>query len=270
MNFSVLMSVYAKDHPAWVAQAFDSLLTNSVLPQEIVVVVDGPIPSVLQETLSQYSQKYPIIRLYPLGKNSGLGAALAHGIQKCSQEWVARMDADDVALPDRFEKQLAFLQTHPDTAVVGGQIQEVDSETLQPVAVRTVPQTNAEIKHFLRMRCPFNHMTVMFKKSAVLESGNYQPFHLMEDYYLWARMAAKGYLMANVPDIVLNARVDAAMYGRRGGWKYFKSNFAMSQKLRELGLISWPTQLYSGLVRFCVQVLMPNSVRSLFYRKALR
>lgn len=270
MNFSVLMSVYAKDHPAWVAQAFDSLLTNSVLPQEIVVVVDGPIPSVLQETLSQYSQKYPIIRLYPLEKNGGLGAALAHGIQKCSQEWVARMDADDVALPDRFEKQLAFLQTHPDTAVVGGQIQEVDSETLQPVAVRTVPQTNAEIKHFLRMRCPFNHMTVMFKKSAVLESGNYQPFHLMEDYYLWARMAAKGYLMANVPDIVLNARVDAAMYGRRGGWKYFKSNFAMSQKLRELGLISWPTQLYSGLVRFCVQVLMPNSVRSLFYRKALR
>ena len=96
------------------------------------------------------------------------------------------------------------------------------------------------------------------------------PFHLVEDYYLWARLAAKNYEMANLPDIVLNARVDSAMYGRRGGWKYFKSNFAMSKKLRELGLVSFPIHAFNTGVRFCVQVLMPNGLRSIFYKKALR
>ena len=141
---------------------------------------------------------------------------------------------------------------------------------MQPVAVRSVPTTDSEIKTYLRMRCPFNHMTVMFKKSVVLAAGNYISFHLMEDYYLWARLAANGYKMANLPDIVLNARVDAALYGRRGGWKYFKSNFAMSEKLRELNLISLRVHAFNACTRFCVQVLMPNSVRSYFYRKALR
>ena len=180
------------------------------------------------------------------------------------------MDADDISHPDRFAKQMAYFSAHPDIAVLGGQIQEIDGETLQPVAIRSVPTTDAAIKRYLKTRCPFNHMTVMFKKSAVLAVGNYTPFHLMEDYYLWARLAANGYQMANLPDIVLNARVDAALYGRRGGWKYFKSNYAMSEKLRELGIISLPTHFFNTAIRFGVQILMPNSVRSYFYRKALR
>jgi len=268
--FSVLMSVYAKDRPAWVRQALDSVLSNTAKPAEVVIVIDGPIPADLQAVLDEFSSKFQQIQLYPLEKNGGLGPALAYGIEQCSNELVARMDADDISLSDRFEKQLAYFASHPKTAVLGGQIQEIDGESLAPVAIRTVPQTDAEIKRFLKTRCPFNHMTVMFKKSAVLAVGNYTLFHLMEDYYLWARMVAKGYKMTNLPDIVLNARVDTAMYGRRGGWKYFKSNLAMSQKLRELNLISWPVHTFNALVRFCVQVLMPNTVRSYFYRKALR
>lgn len=268
--FSVLMSVYAKDRPAWVRQALDSVLSNTVKPAEIVAVVDGPIPADLQAVLDAFSAQYPQLKLCPLAKNGGLGPALAYGLQQCSHELVARMDADDISLPDRFEKQLTFFNQHPDTVICGGQIQEVDGETLQPVAIRSVPTTDREIKTYLRTRCPFNHMTVMFKRSTILAAGSYTPFHLMEDYYLWARLAAKGVKMANLPDIVLNARVDAALYGRRGGWKYFKSNLSMSGKLRELGLISWPTYAFNAAVRFCVQVLMPNSVRSYFYRKALR
>ncbi len=268
--FSVLMSVYAKDRPAWVREALDSVLSNTVRPAEVLIVIDGPIPTGLQIVLTEFSEKYPQVKLCPLAKNGGLGAALAYGLQQCSHELVARMDADDISLPERFEKQLSYFATHPDTAVLGGQIQEIDGESLAPIAIRTVPQTDQEIKQFLRMRCPFNHMTVMYKKSAILAAGNYKPFHLMEDYYLWARMAAKGYKMANLPDIVLNARVDSAMYGRRGGWKYFKSNLAMSEKLCELKLIPLTTHAFNALVRFCVQVLMPNNVRSYFYRKALR
>ena len=268
--FSVLMSVYAKDRPTWVRQALNSVLSNTVKPNEVVVVIDGPIPAGLQTVLTEFSEKYPQIKLCPLAKNGGLGAALAYGLQQCAHELVARMDADDISLPDRFEKQLAYFAIHPDTAVLGGQIQEIDGESLAPVAIRTVPQTDPEIKQFLRMRCPFNHVTVMYQKSAVLAAGNYQPFYFVEDYYLWARMAAKGYKMANLPDLLVNVRVDVAMYGRRGGWKYFKSNLAMSGKLCELKLIPLTTHAFNACMRFCVQVLMPNNVRSYFYRKALR
>ncbi len=269
-KFSVLMSVYAKDRPAWVCRALDSIFLNTVKPSEVITVIDGPIPVGLRAILNEFSHRYPQIKLCPLAKNGGLGPALAYGLQQCSHELVARMDADDISLPDRFEKQLAYFKAHPNTAVLGGQIQEVDGETLQPVAVRMVSTTDAQIKQYLKTRSPFNHVSVMFKKSAVLAVGNYTPFYFVEDYYLWARLAANGYQMANLSDTLLNVRVDSAMYGRRGGWKYFKSNLAMSEKLHELNLISLPMHAFNTCIRFCVQVLMPNSVRSYFYRKALR
>ena len=268
--FSVLMSVYAKDRPAWVAQALDSVLNNTAKPAEVVVVIDGPITEELQKILSAYTQKFPSVKLFPLSQNGGLGAALAYGLTQCANELVARMDADDISLPDRFEKQLSYFEKHPETDVLGGYIQEVDGETLAPVAVRQVPQTDNRIKQFIKTRSPFNHVSVMFKKSAVLAAGNYQPFHFIEDYYLWARLAARNAVLANLSDILLNVRVDAAMYGRRGGWKYFKSNLAISRKLCELGLITLPTHIFNMAVRFCVQVLMPNRVRSWFYRRVLR
>lgn len=268
--FSVLLSVYAKDNPVWVAQALDSVLNNTVRPTEVAVAVDGPIPEELHTVLEEYAQKYPQIKLVPLERNSGLGMALQKGLEQCSYELVARMDADDISLPDRFEKQLTRFAQEPDLAVLGGTIEEIDAESLQPVAIRRVPGTDAECKKFLKMRCPFNHMTVMFKKSLILQAGSYQPFHLMEDYYLWARCAAKGYHLGNLADIVLKARVNAAMYGRRGGWKYFKSNFALAGQLRQLGIIGWGTYIFNVCVRFCVQVLMPNSLREMFYKKTLR
>ena len=267
LEFSVLMSVYQKDNPVWLKEALDSVFAQTVKPNEVVVVCDGPLTKELEDVLAQYSSR---IILHRLAKNSGLGEALRQGVEKCTFPLIARMDADDISLSNRFEKQLAYFKKHPNIAVLGGFIQEIDGKDLNSVAIREVPCTNAEIKKFIKTRSPFNHMTVMYKKSAVLDVGNYQPFHLMEDYYLWARMCANGFEMANLPDILLNARVDAAMYGRRGGLKYFKSNYAMSKKLRELGLISLPTFLFNTAVRFCVQVLMPNRVRGYFYKKVLR
>lgn len=266
-KFSVLMSVYKGDNPVWLKEALESVFAQTVKPNEVVIVCDGPLTKELEDVLAQYSSK---IILHRLVKNSGLGEALRQGIEKCSYPLIARMDSDDISLPDRFEKQLLYFEKYPDIAVLSGWIQEIDGDSLQPIAIRKVPCTDLDIKKFIRTRSPFNHMTVMYKKSAILDVGNYQPFHLMEDYYLWARMSAKGYEMANLPAILLNARINSAMYGRRGGLKYFKSNYAMSKKLCELGLISLPTHLFNMAVRFCVQVLMPNSVRGYFYRKALR
>ena len=266
-KFSVLMSVYKGDKPAWLRQALESIFDQTVKSNEIVIVCDGPLTKELEAVLADYKDK---LVLHRLAKNCGLGEALRQGVVKCSNELIARMDSDDISLPDRFEKQLAYFKEHPNIAILSGFIKEIDGKTLKKVSVREVPLTDKEIKKRIKTRSPFNHMTVMYKKSAVLEAGNYQPFHLMEDYYLWARMAAKGYEMANLPDILLNARVDAAMYGRRGGLKYFKSNYAISKKLHELGLISLPTHLFNTCVRLCVQVLMPNSMRGYFYRNFLR
>ena len=269
-DFSVLMSVYAKDKPAWVSQALDSVLANTAKPKEIITVIDGPVPSDLQKVLTDFSSKHPQIKLFPLAKNGGLGPALAYGLQKCSCELIARMDADDIALPDRFEKQLTYFEKHPNTAVLGGQIQEIDGETLTPVAIRKVPLTNKEIRQYIKMRSPFNHMTVMFKKSAVLAAGSYGNYYFMQDYFLWAHMAAKGFEMANLPDILVNARVNDALYKRRGGWNYFQRSRAISNKLLELGLISYPRHLLNLGIRFGVQVLIPTKLRGYFYKKALR
>lgn len=268
--FSVLMSVYAKDNPAWVAQALDSVLNNTVAPAEIVVVQDGPVPTALQQVLAQYAKRHGSIKLFPLEQNSGLGMALQKGLEWCSHELVARMDADDISLPDRFEKQLERFAHEPDLAVLGGAMEEIDCQTLCSIAVRHVPQTDQQCKQFLKTRSPFNHVTVMFQKRLILQAGNYQPFHLMEDYYLWARCAACHLKMANLSDILVKVRVNSAMYGRRGGWKYFKSNAELSGCLRRLGLISWGMYFFNLGVRFCVQVLMPNTFRAMFYKKALR
>ena len=268
--FSVLMSVYAKDRPAWIAQALDSVLTNTVPPTEVVVAVDGPVGEGISNVLKQYQKQFLQIKNVPLAQNEGLGSALRHGLDACTCELVARMDADDISLPNRFEKQLTRFMQDPDLTLLGGAIEEVEAETLHPVAVRRVPEKDRTIKQYLKSRCPFNHMTVMFKRSCILDAGSYEPFYLMEDYYLWARCASKGYKMGNLQDIVLHARVNADMYGRRGGYKYFKSNAALSGKLCELGLISYSRHWFNLAVRFCVQVLMPNSVRAMFYKKALR
>ena len=261
------MSVYGKDNPAWFRQALQSVLNQSVAPAEVVLAADGPLTEELEAVITEFKDKLKVVRLE---KNMGLGAALNAGLKECSYPLVARMDSDDISLPDRFEKQIKAFEADKDLSVLGGAIREVDSESQEEISFRRLPQSDAELKIFLKTRCPFNHVTVMFRKQSVLECGGYIPLHLMEDYYTWARMAAKGCRFANLADILVNVRTDKNLYARRGGWKYFNSNKAIADKMLSLGLISLPVYLFNLSVRFCVQVLMPNSVRSIFYKKALR
>ncbi|MGN1058435.1 MAG: glycosyltransferase [Candidatus Avelusimicrobium sp.] len=266
-KFSVLMSVYGKDNPAWFRQALQSVLNQSVAPAEVILAADGPLTEELEAVITEFKDNLKVVRLE---KNMGLGAALNAGLKECSYPLVARMDSDDISLPDRFEKQIQAFEADKDLSVLGGAIREVDSESQEEISFRRLPQSNTELKNFLKTRCPFNHMTVMFRKQSVLECGGYIPLHLMEDYYLWARMAAKGCRFANLADILVNARTDKNLYSRRGGWKYFKSNAALQNELLKFKLISFFRYIFNISVRFCVQVLMPNSVRSIFYKKALR
>ena len=268
-KFSVLLNIYAKDKPAWIKQALDSVLSNTVRPSEVVVMVDGPVGEEIQSVLDQAAQDSTVrVLAYPV--NIGRGAALGYAVPKCSHNLIALMDADDISRKNRFEKQLAAFAANPDLSVCGGQIQEVNADTLAPLAQRKVPLTHPDIKRYLKTRMPFNNVTVMFKKSAVLEAGNYQAFGMVEDYYMWARVMAQGKIAQNIPDVLADVRVGKEMYNRRSGWNYFLMNKILFDEMRKLGLLSFKDYYYTLFVRFVVQVLMPNWLRGLFYKNALR
>ena len=232
-------------------------------------MVDGPVGKEIQDVLNEVSQD-KTVRVLSHPVNIGRGAALGYAVPKCNYDLIALMDADDVSRKDRFEKELALFQADHELAVVGGQVQEVDANTFAPRTNRKVPLTHTEIRQYLKTRMPFNNPTIMFKKAAVLDSGNFKAFGLVEDYYMWARVIAKGYKTANIPDVVVDMRVDPALFGRRGGWNYFHMNKLVFDEMRKLKLLSFKDYYYTLSVRFVVQVLMPNWLRSMFYKKALR
>lgn len=267
---SVLMSVYMKDNPKYVKAALDSIIAQTLKPSEIILMIDGPVSDELKEVIILFSKKHTFIKPQWQDKNSGLGNVLQKGLLICKNELIARMDADDVAMPERFEKQIRFLTENPDIAVVGGQISEfIDSEK-NIIGYRKVPLEPVDCKKYYQDRDPLNHMTVMFRKSAVLDVGNYQPWLLDEDTYLWGRLLKGGYKLANLPDILVNVRVGRDMYARRGGWKYFKSDSKILKWKLENGLSSKKRYLYNYTIRFIVQVLMPNTVRGWVFKYLLR
>ncbi len=271
MTFSVLMSVYRNDSPEFFRQAVESVtVRQSLPPSELVLVVDGPVPASLEREIRKSVKDIPYIRPVWLEKNGGLGNALRVGMENTSHEIVARMDSDDIAVPDRFERQLRFLEENPNCSMVGGQIEEFIGQQNNVVGRRIVPESNAEIHNWIKSRCPFNHMTVMMRREKVLAVGNYQDWHFNEDYWLWIRMAEAGCRFANLPGTLVNVRVGEEMYARRGGWKYFKSEKGLQDYMLRRKMIALPRYLFNVAVRFGVQVAMPNSLRGFIFRKLFR
>lgn len=270
-DFSVLISVYRNDNPDYFTKAIYSISSlQTIQPKEIVLVVDGPVTPSLDESIKSIEHEIKSIKVLRLKENVGLGIALQQGLLYTSNEIVARMDSDDIAVPDRFEKQLEYLNANPDVAIVGGQIDEFIDDTENIVGRREVPCSSDEINAYIISRCPFNHMTVMFRKSSVLACGNYRPWHYNEDYYLWIRMALAGLKFANLPSTMVKVRAGAEMYARRGGWNYFKSEKGLQDYMLQHKMISLPRYCYNVLGRFTIQVAMPNKLRGFIFQKLFR
>ena len=270
-KYSVLMSLYQKENPDCLRMALESMINQTVPPDEIVLIEDGPLTEELYEVVEEYKEGYSdLLHIIINEKNLGLGLALNVGLKACGNELIARMDTDDISKPDRCEKQLAYIEKYPATTIVGGQIEEFIRNPEETVGKRVVPETDSEIKAFMKTRCPFNHMTVMFKKSDILEAGNYQDWFWNEDYYLWIRLALKGYCFANLPDTLVNCRVGEEMYQRRGGDKYYRSEIGIQKFMLENKLIDCRTYMMNCLKRFIVQKLMPNKVRGWVFQKFAR
>ena len=271
MTFSVAMAVYRGDNAADFATAVHSIFTQqTVKPDEIIIVIDGPIPDELEATLSELKRQIDVIKFVRFDENRGHAAARRAGLEAASNELVAIMDADDISEPDRFEKQLAAFETYPDAVVVGGQIKEFIDTTDNVVGERIVPIDDAGIKRYLRSRCPMNLVTVMYRKHAVLAVGGFMDWYCEEDYYLWIRMALNGAKFANVPDTLVNVRVGREMYRRRGGWRYFKSEARLQGYMLRHGIIGLPRYVYNVVGRFAVQVAMPNNLRGFIFQKLFR
>lgn len=268
-SYSVLMSIYKQENPAYLIQALDSMLNQTVFPSEIVMVKDGPLTRDLENVLNRYDTKYPgLFNFVSYDVNHGLGYALRQGMLACSNEIVARMDTDDIARPDRMEKQLAAIDGGLD--MVGSDVIEFVTSPNDPVAATDLPKGIDAIRSYSKRRNPFRHPPMTFKKSKVIEAGNYSSeFLYFEDWDLFNRMLACGCQADNLSEPLVAMRVSEDFYARRGGLQYLKyaKLFKKAQVMR--GYFSNLDYLCSYLPHV-VLCLMPNFLRAYLYRVLLR
>lgn len=269
-NYSVLMSVYHKDNPIWLKEAIESMLNQTIKTNDFIIVEDGKLTDELEDVVKFYEKKYnDIVTVLRLKENRGLGPALAFGIQKCKNELIARMDSDDISVPDRCEKQLNKYREKPELDIVGSSIAEFIDNTNNVQAYRILPETDEEIKKFARRRNPFGHPSVMLKKSKILEAGNYRSYYLVEDYDMWVRMIQHGAKSYNFQEILVFMRISDDFYKRRGGLKYLKSILKFKKEQLHNGFYAKKDFAISSCASTVI-CLMPNKIRDIFYRKVLR
>ena len=270
-KYSVLMSLYIKEKPEYLKLAVDSMARQTLKPDEIVIVLDGEITKEQREVLEACSLEYPdLIKIVGYEQNQGLGFALNFGLSHCRNELVARMDTDDIARAQRCERQLKLFEKNPDLDMIGSSIQEFVETPGNVAGKRCVPVESDQIEKYLKTRCPFNHMTVMFKKSAVLAAGGYKDWFWNEDYYLWLRMFLNGCKFQNIEECLVDVRVGRDMYKRRGGMKYFKSEAKLQGFMLKNKIIGLPTYAVNVAKRLIVQVLLPNWLRGWVFKKFAR
>ena len=206
-KISVLMSVYVKENPTFLRDAIKSVQNQTLKPSELVLVEDGPLTPELYQVLDEVEAQSDIpVKRCPLEENQGLGLALRYGVLQCQYDIIARMDTDDIAVADRFEKQVQLMEEE-NLDLLGGHIAEFIDNPDEIVSYRRVPTQHADIVAYQRMRSAFNHMTVMFKKDMVLKAGNYEDGLYMEDDLLWLNMIAAGAKTGNLDQILCKVRV---------------------------------------------------------------
>ncbi|XDZ52674.1 glycosyltransferase [Neisseriaceae bacterium CLB008] len=266
--FSVLLSIYHKEQASFLHEAMSSIWTKQLLqPTEIILVQDGPLTPELNEAIAEWQHiigsSFITIQL---PENVGLGKALNQGLKHCQYELVARMDTDDICLPTRFHEQVTYLHVHPEVAVLGTSIQEFDKDPSKLISLKSVPTRQADIVEYAKKRSPFNHPSVMYRKSVIEALGGYQHHLFMEDYNLWLRIIAAGYQVANLEEVLLHMRAGQAMLSRRRGWVYVKSEWKMVQLKKQIGFQGYTRSIPVFFLR-ALPRLLPSSWLTIIYRK---
>jgi glycosyltransferase involved in cell wall biosynthesis len=264
-GLTVLMALYWKDDPFIFRKAVLSVFANSILPDDFILVIDGPLDKNLELEISLLKLDFNITTIY-LATNMGLAIALNEGLKYVTTEWVARADSDDINLPNRFETQLFYALKGYD--LIGGSIQEVDKNG-NFLALRSVPTDQSDIIKYLQFRSPFNHMTVIFRTSKVNLVGGYPKIFMKEDYALWALLMKQDCRLVNSNEILVHATTGLDMYKRRGGLKYIISEFHLQIFLYKMGIKNLFFASLHCFIRSFV-FMLPSRIRGLIYINFLR
>jgi glycosyltransferase involved in cell wall biosynthesis len=267
-GFTVLMALYGGDRADFFETAVHSVFSNTLVPNQFLIVVDGPISASLKAVIVNLQISYPLIEFIYLPENKGLANALNTGLTYAKFEWIVRADADDINLPERFSTLAKACLDHPNIQLVGSSILELDEQG-HALAIRELPSTEDAIRQFAKTRNPFNHMTVAFRLEAALACGGYPPIFLKEDYGLWCHFLAKSCQVMNVNTILVHASAGMSMFKRRGGWRYAKSEWQMQKVLVECGLKSSWRAFFDGVLRAGF-FLIPSTIRGYIYLHFLR
>jgi len=261
-DFSLLMAIYSGDRADFFEDAFRSSVDDQELrPSEVVLVQDGPISAELVASVAHVIERSPIpVNLVVVEKNAGLAAALTTGLAHCAHDVVARMDPDDISMPDRFAKQLPLIEAGYD--LVGTGMYEFENEGTLGTRI---PPTGAAIEPYAAFHDPFNHPTVVYRRSAVEAAGAYQDLALMEDYWLFVRMIKTGAKVENIPLPLLKYRVDSGAYNRRGGKALFRSERNLQRRMLDSGYITRAQYARNLVVRGGYR-FVPVGIRRVAYR----
>lgn len=269
-KYSFLMSVYKNENPEYLKESIDSMLNQTVKPDEIIIVEDGELTDELNSIIKKYSKNKKLFTVIKLKKNVGLGLALNEGIKKCRNELIARMDADDISEPTRCEKQLKRFKADSALDIVGCPVEEFSGTIDNVVGYRNVPLTNEEIHKFAKRRDPFNHPTVMYKKSSVLKVGGYGDYRKNQDSDLWVRMLHSGCKAENINEYLLHFRFDENTYRKRKSWINTKLLIKIRRNSYKIGFSSFSDYLVvatAQMALFCMPIWMQKIVYRNFLRK---
>lgn len=269
MKFSVLIPIYKKEEPKHLRESFDSLFNQTLPATEIVLVEDGPLTSELDDIIVNYQKNHPELKTVKLSENGGIGHALNEGLKHCTYDLVARMDADDICTPDRFETQVKFMESHPNYDIVGSWADEFSDNISNILSTRKLPEEHEDIIQFGKKRNPMNHPTVMFRHQAVKAAGYYIHSPQVEDYDLWVRMMLRGSRFYNIQRSLLFFRMSDDFAKRRGGWDYSRREIPLQVSFYKMGYINWWRMAVNIMIRTIIRML-PAKFRRKVYLKFLR
>ena len=269
-NYSFLISVYVKDSATYLEESLKSMINQSVPPNEVVLIKDGPLTPMLDEMIEKYNSLNPnLFRIIQLKNNVGLGNALNIGLKACKNNLVARMDADDISFLDRCEKQLHAFEKEPKLSICGGQTCEFIDSIDRIVSHRIVPVSYSDIIKFSKRRSPFNHPTVMYKREDILGLGGYPSSNRKEDLDLFLLALSKGFYAINLSDCVLYYRTSVDNYLRRKDKNNCKEFVRIIKKYYKLGYCGFNDFLIVSIAQYLF-MCMPLVLVKFFDKMLLR
>lgn len=269
-NYSILMSVYKNENPQFLKESIESMLAQTVVSDDFVIIKDGPLTNELNQILEIFMKKIDYIHIYDLVENQGLGRALRYGMLKCKNELIARMDSDDIAVPERCKLQIDEFNKNPRLELAGSFVEEFSVDSHKIEALKIMPCTNEEIFKYAKRRNPFNHSTVMFRKSSILKRGSYSELRRSQDFELFNRVVGEGIVCMNIAKPLVKYRRNQEADIRRKNWESVKGIIKIiygSWKRGYSSNIDLAYVVISEISLMIMPVKMANVLYTAFFRK---